>query len=96
MPLKTKPSTRINKRYLLLEADAKEKVEKAILDYLGILGFAKASPNFVRIKTKAKSKLADKLILSINRKENERVRAAFALAGIKILRVSGTLKGLAK
>lgn len=89
MKLKSKASSRIKKRYLLIQA-SKEEIEKAILDYLGILGYAKASPMFIQLK---KSK--EKIILAIDRKELENVRAAFELVkGVKILSVSGTIKGL--
>jgi RNase P/RNase MRP subunit POP5 len=89
MKLKTRPSSRIKKRYLLIQG-SKEDVERAILDYLGILGYAKASPMFIQLK---KSK--DKIVLAIDRKELDDVRAAFELfKGIKILSVSGTIKGL--
>ncbi len=87
MKLKVMPSEKINRRYLLIDAD-KEIVEKAILDYIGILGYAKASPVFVK---------HDKMtILSINREEINNVRAALEISEnkIKVLRVSGTLKGL--
>ncbi len=89
MKLKLKSSARIRERYLLLEIKSKDEVEKAILDYLGILGYAKASPSFIK-----NSK--NHTILSIDRGSLNDIRAAFALsnANIKILRVSGTLKGL--
>ncbi|MEK6848847.1 MAG: hypothetical protein AABX65_04410 [Nanoarchaeota archaeon] len=86
-----KPSHREKKRYLLIEGkDAtKEKIEKTILDYIGILGFAKASPQLIKKTSKG-------LILAINRKELDKVRASFLLSGnkIQIKRVSGTLKSL--
>lgn len=78
-----KKSMREKKRYLLLENSDKEKVEKAILDYIGILGYAKTSPVFVKEN-----------ILAVNRKEVDKVKASLLLAGIKVKRVSGTLKGL--
>jgi RNase P/RNase MRP subunit POP5 len=88
MKLKIKPSDKIKRRYLLLEAKSKTEVEKVILDYIGILGWAKASPLFVSD--------SEKVILAIERKSLTDVRAAFELspAKIKVLRVSGTLKGL--
>ena len=78
---------RIRRRYLLLKAPSKDLVEKIILEYLGVLGWAKATPFFVEGK---------ELILSIDRKALENVRAAFALssANIQVMKVSGTLKGL--
>lgn len=89
MKLKLNPSSRMKKRYLLLNAGGKESVEKAILDYIGVLGWAKASPIFVESKN-------GRVILAVNRKEVESVRAAFEISDSKIivLNVSGTLKGL--
>ena len=76
------PSHRDARRYLEIENFDKEKIEKAILDYVGILGYGKASPLFVGS------------ILSIRREEIDKIRAAFELAGIKITKVSGTIQGL--
>ena len=89
MKLKLKPSAKINRRYLLIKASSKKEIEQAILDYIGILGWAKASPMFINTSD-------NKIILSINRKEINNVRAAFEISNtnIKVLRVSGTLKGL--
>jgi len=88
MKLKSKPSERIKKRYILLEGK-KEDIEKAILDYIGILGYAKASPIFIE-------KRGNRIILAIDRKELDKVKASFAISDkeIKTIRVSGTLKGL--
>ena len=90
MKLKLKPSARTKRHYILWEAKSKKEVEQAILDYIGILGWAKASPIFVNAKA------SNRIILSIDRKEITNVRAAFELSNsdIKVLRVSGTLKGL--
>ena len=90
--MKTKASERIKRRYLLFSGkdSEKEKIEKVILDYIGVLGFAKTKPVFVNEKGKT--------ILAVERKSLNDVRAAFELCkeDIKILRVSGTLKGLEK
>ena len=77
-----KPSMRENKRYVLFES-SKEKVEDAILKFIGVLGYAKAGVAFV-----------DSNILAVNREELDKVRASLVLAGIKIKRVSGTVKGV--
>ena len=86
--LKQKSSARENKRYLLIKGN-KNEIEKAILDYIGILGWAKAAPVWVYNKK-------ENLILAVNRKEIDKVRASFAICEnkIEVLRVSGTLKGL--
>ena len=76
-----KPSLRENKRYLLIDGK-KEEAEKAILDYIGILGFSKAGVMWVGN------------ILAVNREQINEVKAGLLLAGIKVRKVSGTLKGL--
>ena len=86
--LKLKKSAKESKRYLLIES-SKSLIEKAILDYVGILGWARSAPYFVK-------KDGGKQILKINSKEINDIRAALALSAdkIKVLKVSGTLKGL--
>ncbi len=81
-----KPSMKDNKRYLLLKGSFnKEDVEKAILKYIGVLGFAKAAPVWVNNN-----------VLAVNRKEVDKVRASFAISDkkIEVARVSGTISGL--
>lgn len=90
MERRLKPSLRENKRYLLLEGGSKEEIEKAVLEFLGVLGYAQASPKWIT--------QGQQMILAINREEVDHVRAALALAKkqIAVKRVSGTLKGLGK
>lgn len=78
-----KPSLRENKRYLLIGKASKEKAEKAILDYIGILGYGKAGLMWIKED-----------IIAVNRKEVDSVKAGLLLAGIKVKKVSGTLKSL--
>ncbi len=86
--MKIKASAKIKRRYLLMKG-RKDEIEKTILDYIGILGWAKASVVFVKTE-------GEKSILSVERKEVDNVRAAFEASNsnLKVLRVSGTLKGL--
>lgn len=88
--MKIKPSDKIKRRYLLIDAKSKSEVEKIILDYVGILGYAKATPVFLE-----KDK---KLILAVERKSLNDIRASFEMckSNIKILKVSSTIKGLEK
>jgi len=67
----------------LIDCQDRGKIEKAVLDYVGILGFAKASPLWVK-----------KNILAVDRKEAEKIKAGLELADIEVKRVSGTLRGL--
>jgi RNase P/RNase MRP subunit POP5 len=87
--MKLKPSAKIHRRYLKINAP-KEKIEKVILDFLGILGWAEAAPQIVK-SSKTQS------ILAIQTNSLEKVRVAFALSkNIQVINVSGTLKGLNK
>ena len=91
MKLKIKPSASARRIYLLLESKSRADVEKAIVDYIGILGWAKASPIFVE-----GGKDEGRMILAIERGEINNVRAAFEASSLnlKILKISGTIKGL--
>ena len=85
-----KPSMKENKRYLSIRGkNLNENIEKAILDFIGILGMSKAG--FRWIKTGK-----DFAIISINREALDKVRASFCVFAEKISveNVSGTLKGL--
>ena len=87
-----RPSLRENKRYLFIRGtDVRRTAEQAILDFVGVLGYAKASPGWIKGEK-------DSAILSINRESLEVVRAALVLGEkpLVIERVSGTLKGLGK
>ena len=85
--LKLKNSQRDNRRYLLINEADNDKIEKAILDYIGILGFAKSA--YIKVKSEG-----SKTICAVRREELEKVKASLALAGLHVLRVSGTIKGL--
>lgn len=86
--LKLKPSARDKRRYFLVRASNSD-VEAAILEYIGVLGFAKSA--YMKVVTKD---FPGKLVGSCLVKSLEDVRAALAFAGIGIEKVSGTLKGL--
>ncbi|MAH46010.1 hypothetical protein CMI37_09270 [Candidatus Pacearchaeota archaeon] len=87
MRLKLKPSARDKRRYFLVSGGGNEKIEKAILDYVGVLGFAKSAYMFVK---KAKGRAVGSCL----RQELNNVRAGLGFGGMKIDKVSGTLKGL--
>ena len=88
MSLKLDPSSRLRRRYLLVEGD-KNQIQEAMQDYLGILGMTKADLVFVENNGK-------KVVLAVNREMLVYVRASFSISNhkINVLRVSGTLKGL--
>lgn len=93
MPLKPlKPSLRENKRYLFVKGkNLKENIEKAILDFIGVLGMSKTGLHWVKTGK-------DFAIISVNRESINEVRASFCVCPEKISveKVSGTLKGLGR
>jgi len=87
-----KPSMRENKRYLLAKGkNLKENIEKAILEFIGVLGMSKVGLGWVK-------KDANSAIISVNREMVDSVRASLCVWPEKMTveRVSGTLKGLRK
>ncbi|MCU0642467.1 MAG: hypothetical protein MUF61_02725 [archaeon] len=93
MKLKLKPSSRIKRRYLVIEGGKREEIEKILLEFLGVIGWAKASPIFVE-----GSKKEGRIVLSVERGAVDNARAAFEASGknIKVLKVSGTIRGVEK
>jgi len=89
MRVKQKPSEKIHRRYLLISESSRGAIEKAILEFIGVLGWARSAPLWVNTKSKD-------LVLAIRRESLNSVRAAFEAAGFsgKVKKVSGTLKGL--
>ena len=84
------PSMRENKRYLLVRGkNLKENIEKAILEFIGILGMSKTGFGFIKTGK-------DFTIISVNREMVDSIRASFAVFSerITVEKVSGTLKGL--
>jgi len=83
-----KPSHREKKRYLLVKGkDANKKIiEEVILDFIGGLGFAEASPKIIK-QTK------ERVILAINRNCLDKVRTSFLMSkkDLDIVKVSGSV-----
>jgi RNase P/RNase MRP subunit POP5 len=85
-----KPTMRENKRYLLVEGnDLKKNVERAILDFIGTLGFSRVGLSWIDEKNNSG-------IISVNREMVDSVRASLCVftKKMEVKKVSGTLKGL--
>jgi RNase P/RNase MRP subunit POP5 len=85
-----RPSMKENKRYLLVEGeDLRKNIEKAILEFIGTLGYSKTALEFIKSEK-------NHAIISINREMVNAVRASFAVfpKKMEVKMVSGTLKGL--
>lgn len=75
---------------MLTGGSSKEAIEKAILEFIGVLGYAKAGIKFVKTdRTKQ-----GEIILAVNREKLNEIRASLMFKNIDIKRVSGTMKGL--
>jgi len=87
-----KPSMRENKRYLLVEGkNLKKDIEKAIFDFIGILGMSKVGLGWIKSDKNS-------AIISVNREMVDSVRASLCVwpEKIEVKKVSGTLKSLRK
>jgi len=87
-----KPSMRENKKYLLVEGkNLRGNIEKAILDFIGVLGMSKAGLSFVKVDKNS-------AIICVNREAVNEVRASLCVWPEKMVvkKVSGTIKGLMK
>ena len=80
------PTMRENRRYLLLSMQDQNKVQKAIFQFIGELGWAKSGPIFVWSKKG--------LILSINAKSLDEIRTSLELSNIHVVKLSGTINKL--
>ena len=87
-----KPSMREKKRYLLVKGNnLKQNIEKAIKEFVGVLGLSKVGLSFIKTEK-------DSAVICVNREAVNNVRASLVVYPEKMLveRVSGTLKGLGK
>lgn len=86
-----KPAHREKKRYILIKGKdvSIENIEKAILDYIGILGFAESCLKVIKsYKTS--------VIIAINRCSLDKVRASLLLSekDLVVAKVSGSISNL--
>ena len=81
-----KPSHREKKRYLLIKGKnaSKKNIDESILEYIGVLGFAEASPQIIKDNKSS-------IILAINRISLDKIKASFLMSGkdIQVVKVSG-------
>ena len=93
MPLKSlKPSMRENKRYLLVKCkNPRENIEKAILEFIGVLGMSKTGMSFIQSDSNS-------AVVCVNREAVDSIRASLCVWPERIIveKVSGTLEGLGK
>lgn len=87
-----KPSAREKKRYLLVRGkDLNKNVERAILDFIGVLGMSKCGLSWIKSGK-------DSAVICVNREMVDSVRASLCVwpKKMSVEKVSGTLRGLGK
>lgn len=67
------------------ERENRKKIEQAILEFLGVYGYAKAGIKFISFEK-------EKSIISVTTKYVSQVKAALAMQGLGCVGVSGTIK----
>ena len=86
-----KPSHRERKRYLLVKGKdvSKNAIEKTILEFIGVLGYAESGVTFVKV-------LKNSVIVAVNREAVEKIRSSFLLSkkDLNIVKVSGSVRNL--
>lgn len=93
-----KPSAKEKKRYLLIRGkNLKTNIEKAILEFVGVLGMSKCGLSFIK-SGYPKGHKKDSAIICVNRGAVEPVRASLCVypEKMEVLKISGTLKSLGK
>ncbi len=86
------PSMRENKRYLYVRGrNLKSNVERAILEFIGVLGMSKVGFSWIEEK-------GNYGIICVNREMVDQVRASLAVwpDKMEVTKVSGTLRGLGR
>ena len=87
-----KPSMREKKRYLLVRGkNLNQNIEKAILEFIGVLGMSKTGLNWIKSEK-------DLAVISVNREMVDSVRASLCVwpEKIRVEKISGTLKNFTK
>jgi len=86
-----KPSHRERKRYLLIKGTdiSKGNIEKVILEFIGVLGYAESGVTFVKVNKTS-------VILAVNRDAVEKIRSSFLMSkkDLEIVKVSGSVKNV--
>ncbi len=67
------------------EKEFKDRIDKAILDFIGVLGYSEAGPLYIEIRK-------DYAVVSIITKYVDRVKASLSFYGLRCVGVSGTIK----
>ncbi len=105
--LKLLPTLREKRHYIVLTAEAKDReideatlkdiINKAIINFIGVLGYAQAGPMFVESRVSGKTGKKIYFIISVTTKYVDKVKAAISLIDepnlfFRSVGVSGTIK----
>tara|TARA_Y100000310_G_C20555378_1_gene750236 strand:+ start:282 stop:557 length:276 start_codon:yes stop_codon:yes gene_type:complete len=86
-----KPSHRERKRYLLVKGEdaSKNTIEKVILEFIGVLGYAESGVSFVKVDKGG-------VVVAVNREAVDKIRSSFLMSkkDLNIVKVSGSVKNV--
>jgi RNase P/RNase MRP subunit POP5 len=81
--MKLPSSLKERRHYIVLKKTDESKIKNILMQYLGILNFAKAGPKIIN--------LDNKTLISIERDFVNAAKTALALSKIDVIKVTGTI-----
>lgn len=83
--MKLPSSLKERRHYIIVKKISEKEIKDILMDYLGIINYAKAGPKIINLQ--------DKVAISIERDFVNLAKTALALSKINVIRVAGTIKG---
>jgi len=82
--MKLPSSLKERRHYVIVPKSDEAKIKNVLMDYLGILNYAKAGPKIIN--------LGDKIAVSIERDFVNAAKTAFLMSKVQVIKVTGTIK----
>jgi len=82
--MKLPPTLKEKRHYIIVKKEAESKIKDVLMDFLGIINYARAGPKLIAIE--------GKIAISVERDFVHMAKTALLLSNIRVLKVSGTLK----
>lgn len=83
--MKLPSSLKERRHYIIIKKTPEKEVKAILMDYLGIINYAKAGPRTIS--------LGDNTAISIERDFVNIAKTALSLSKINVIKVTGTIKG---
>jgi RNase P/RNase MRP subunit POP5 len=83
--MKLPSSLKERRHYVIIAKTESSKIKNILMDYFGIINYAKAGPKLIN--------LGDKIAISIERDFVNLAKTALVLSKVPVIKVTGTIKG---